>query len=98
MNSTDANRATARPLMTEVFTVHLGFTGTRHGMTDEQRQAVEQYVRQFDYVEPEAGANEVDGRLLVVGVSSETASARIVQMDDVVFRQGLAVRLTRKMR
>lgn len=53
---------------------------------------------EFDYVNPEAGAGHVEGRLQVVGVTSDGASARIVQMDDVVFRQGIAVRLARKMR
>ncbi|HSG08060.1 MAG TPA: LysM peptidoglycan-binding domain-containing protein [Longimicrobiales bacterium] len=45
-----------------------------------------------------AGADEAEGRLQVVGVKSNTASARIVSMDDVVFRQGVVVRLARKMR
>jgi LysM repeat protein len=53
---------------------------------------------EFDYVNPEAGAGVVEGQLRVVGVTQEMAAARIVQMDDVVFKQGLAVRLARKMR
>lgn len=53
---------------------------------------------EFDYVNPEAGEGHVEGRLQVVGVTSDRASARIVQMDDVVFRPGIAVRLARKMR
>jgi LysM repeat protein len=53
---------------------------------------------EFDYVNPEAGEGHVEGRLQVVGVTPDRASARIVQMDDVVFRPGIAVRLTRKMR
>lgn len=42
------------------------------------------------------GARE--GRLQVVGVTSNTASARIVAMVDDVFHQGVVVRLARKMR
>jgi LysM repeat protein len=53
---------------------------------------------EFEYVNPEAGEGRVEGRLQVVGVTSDRASARIVQMDDVVFRPGIAVRLARKMR
>ena len=43
-----------------------------------------------------AGARE--GRMQVVGVTSNTASARIVAMVDDVFHQGVVVRLARKMR
>jgi LysM repeat protein len=53
---------------------------------------------EFDYLNPEAGRGVAEGRLQVVGVKSGVASARIVQMDDVVFRQGLVVQLVRKMR
>ena len=53
---------------------------------------------EFDYVNPEAGQDVVEGRIQVVGVKPNMASARIVQMDDVVFRQGLVVQLVRKMR
>jgi LysM repeat protein len=53
---------------------------------------------EFDYVNPEAGSDAVEGRLQVVGVKPNMASARIVEMDDVVFRQGLVVQLVRKMR
>ena len=53
---------------------------------------------EFDLVNPAAGTNVVEGRLQVVGVSAETSAARIVQMDDAVFRQGIVVRLAKKMR
>jgi hypothetical protein len=53
---------------------------------------------EFDYVNPEAGEGHVEGRLQVIGVTADRASARIVQMDDVVFRPGIAVRLARKIR
>jgi hypothetical protein len=53
---------------------------------------------EFAYVSHQAGSEIVEGRLQVVGVRSRVASARIVQMDDVVFEQGLVVRLTGKMR
>lgn len=52
---------------------------------------------EFDYVNPQAGDGIIEGRLQVVGVREGVASARIVHMDDVVFRQGLVVRLARKM-
>ena len=44
------------------------------------------------------GAGGEEGRLQVVGVRPNMASARILSMDDVVFRQGIVVRLARKMR
>lgn len=53
---------------------------------------------EFDYLNPEAGRDVAEGRLQVVGVKPNMASARIVQMDDIVFRQGLVVQLVRKMR
>lgn len=53
---------------------------------------------EFDYVNPDAGPGAVEGRLQVVGVHPWTAAARIVRMDDVVFKPGLVVRLVRKMR
>jgi hypothetical protein len=53
---------------------------------------------EFDYVNPDAGPGEVEGRLQVIGVRPHTAAARIVGMDDVVFKQGLVVRLVREMR
>jgi hypothetical protein len=53
---------------------------------------------EFEYVNPEGGEGHVEGRLQVVGVTADRASARIVQMDDVVFRPGIAVRLARKIR
>jgi len=53
---------------------------------------------EFAYVTQQAGGEIVEGRLQVVGVRPTVASARIVHMDDVVFEQGLVVRLTGKMR
>jgi hypothetical protein len=53
---------------------------------------------EFVLFNAKAGAEAVEGRLQVVGVRSNTASARILTMDDVVFRQGVVVRLARKMR
>lgn len=53
---------------------------------------------EFVLYSAEAGADEVDGLLQVVGVKANMASARILSMDDVVFRQGVVVRLARKMR
>lgn len=53
---------------------------------------------EFAYVSRQAGGEIVEGRLQVVGVRPTVASARIVQMDDVIFDQGLVVRLTGKMR
>lgn len=53
---------------------------------------------EFEYVNRLAGSDVVEGRLQVVGVSSNTCAARVLSMDDAVFRQGLVVRLARKMR
>lgn len=53
---------------------------------------------EFEYVNRLAGSDVVEGRLQVVGVSPQTAAARIVSITDAVFRQGLVVRLSRKMR
>lgn len=53
---------------------------------------------EFEYLNPRAGSNVVEGRLQVVGVQPGVASARIVEMDDAVFQQGIVVRLTGKMR
>jgi hypothetical protein len=53
---------------------------------------------EFDLFNPEAGRDVIEGRLQVVGVRAGTSSARITQMDDAVFRQGVVVRLSRKMR
>jgi len=53
---------------------------------------------EFEYVNPLAGRDEVEGRLQVVGVTAGTASARVVGMSDAVFKPGLVVRLARKMR
>lgn len=53
---------------------------------------------EFEYVNPDAGDHVVEGRLRVVGVTPNTASARVVDLDDAVFRQGIVVRLSRKMR
>lgn len=53
---------------------------------------------EFEYVNPDAGDHVVEGRLRVVGVTPTTASARVVDLDDAVFRQGVVVRLSRKMR
>lgn len=52
---------------------------------------------EFEYVNDDAGA-VVEGRLQVVGVTPTTASARVVDLDDDVFEQGVVVRLSRKMR
>ncbi len=53
---------------------------------------------EFEYVNRPAGADVVEGRIQVVGVTANVATARILSMDDAVFRQGLVVRLARKMR
>jgi len=53
---------------------------------------------EYELVNPALGSNPVEGRLTVVGVTRNVAAARIVQMDDAVFRQGLIVQLARKMR
>lgn len=53
---------------------------------------------EYVYVNQLAGHDQVEGRLQVVGVTPGMASARIVAMDDEVFRQGVVVRLARKMR
>jgi hypothetical protein len=53
---------------------------------------------EFEYVNRLAGSDVVEGRLQVVGVTANTAAARILAMDDAVFRPGLVVRLARKMR
>lgn len=53
---------------------------------------------EYEYVNTLAGRDQVEGRLQVVGVKAGTASARITHMDDMVFRQGIVVRLARKMR
>jgi hypothetical protein len=52
---------------------------------------------EFEYLNPQAGANVVEGRLQVVGVQEGMASARILGMDDAVFEQGIVVRLSKKM-
>jgi len=53
---------------------------------------------EFDLLNPAAGAGVVEGVLQVVGVSEETSAARIINMVDAVFSQGVVVRLARKMR
>jgi hypothetical protein len=53
---------------------------------------------EYALVNPALGSEPVEGRLRVVGVTRNVAAARIVQMNDVVFRQGVVVQLTRKMR
>jgi hypothetical protein len=53
---------------------------------------------EFEYVNRLAGSDVVEGRLQVVGVTADMASARIIGLDDAIFRQGLVVRLSRKMR
>lgn len=53
---------------------------------------------EFEYVNRLAGSDVVEGRLQVVGVTADVAAARILSMNDAVFRQGLVVRLARKMR
>jgi LysM repeat protein len=53
---------------------------------------------EYELVNPTLGSHAVEGRLQVVGVTANGASARIVQISGTVFRQGVAVRLSRKMR
>lgn len=53
---------------------------------------------EFEYVNRLAGENVVEGRLQVVGVTQSTSSARVLSLDDAVFRPGVVVRLARKMR
>jgi hypothetical protein len=53
---------------------------------------------EYEFLNPAAGSGVVEGRLQVVGTTSGMAAARIVSMDDAVFRQGIVVRLARKMR
>lgn len=53
---------------------------------------------EYELVNPALGSDPVEGVLRVVGVTRNGASARILQMDDAVFRQGVVVRLSRKMR
>lgn len=53
---------------------------------------------EFEYVNRLAGSDVVEARVQVVGVSPQTSAARIIAMTDAVFRQGLVVRLVRKMR
>ena len=53
---------------------------------------------EFEYVNLLAGRDVVGGRLQVVGVTPAMAAARILAMNDAVFRQGVVVRLARKMR
>jgi len=53
---------------------------------------------EYEYLNRDAGANVVEGRLQVVGTTPEMATARILSMDDAVFHQGVVVRLSRKMR
>jgi hypothetical protein len=51
---------------------------------------------EYDLVDPTLGSHPVQGTLQVVSVTRDGASARIVHMVDAVFRQGVAVRLSRK--
>lgn len=53
---------------------------------------------EFEYVDRLEGRDVVAGRLQVVGLTPAMASARILEMNDAVFRQGVVVRLARKMR
>jgi len=53
---------------------------------------------EYELVNPSLGSHTVEGRLQVVSVTADGASARIVQITGAVFRQGVAVRLSRKMR
>lgn len=53
---------------------------------------------EFDLLNPAAGAGMVDGTLQVVGISPETSAVRITRMNDAVFREGVVVRLAKKMR
>ena len=46
----------------------------------------------------EAVPTNQDGALQVIGVTETTASARVLSMADNVFRQGVVVRLAKKMR
>ncbi len=85
----------------------LGFAGTEvlHalgsmvfldvGARDGVAVGDEYEVRSFG---PSGGVVEVDGRLQVVAVRPASSTARIVAMDDPVFRTGLVVYLSRKMR
>ncbi len=52
---------------------------------------------EFEYRNPMAG-DAVEGRLQVVSVRPGVASARVMDMDDAVFEQGIVVRLSKKMR
>jgi hypothetical protein len=53
---------------------------------------------EYEYLNRDAGADVVEGRLQVVGLTPGMAAARILSMDDAVFHQGIVVRLARKMR
>ena len=53
---------------------------------------------EYELVNPALGSDPVEGRLQVVGVTPDGAAARIMQINDAVFQQGVVVRLTRKMR
>jgi len=53
---------------------------------------------EFEYLNPRAGSNVVEGRLQVVGVQPGIAAARGVEVDEAVFEQGIVVRLSKKMR
>ncbi len=53
---------------------------------------------EFELMNAAAGAGMVDGTVQVVGVSSETSAVRITGMNDAVFREGIVVRLSKKMR
>lgn len=53
---------------------------------------------EYEYVNRLAGRDVVEGRLQVVGVSSQTSAARIVGLTGDVFRPGMVVRLARRLR
>ena len=53
---------------------------------------------EFNLLNLTAGARLVDGTVQVVGVSSKTSAVRITNMNDAVFREGVVVRLSKKMR
>ena len=68
------------------------------GRGDKQKLRHRTVGDEFDLMNPAAGRDVVEGTLQVVGVSEETSAARITHMVDAVFRQGVVVRLVKKMR
>lgn len=83
----------------------VGFAGTSVIPADDQVAFLDQgrddgvaVGDEYELVNPALGSHPVEGRLQVVSVTAHGASARIVQVSGAVFRQGVAVRLSRKMR